>query len=162
MNWDAVGSVAELLGGIATVATLAYLAIQIRQANAATRAEIRQSIADSQIHYLNSRAIDPFLRRVTQKSLSGLELDEEERFGLRVHLVAHLRLFENHFSQYRLGTMDEGDWRAQRQLLKGLLLHSEAYRQAYSSLTDTLGDVWNSEFAAEIEQLLAETQDAAV
>ncbi len=56
MNWDAVGAVAELIGGVATVATLAYLATQIRQATAATRAEIRQSIADSQIHYLNSRA----------------------------------------------------------------------------------------------------------
>ena len=31
MNWDAVGAVAELLGGLATVATLAYLAVQIRQ-----------------------------------------------------------------------------------------------------------------------------------
>jgi hypothetical protein len=162
VNWDAVGAVAELLGGVATVATLAYLAVQIRQATAATRAEIRQSIADSQIHYLNARAIDPFLRRATQKALSGSELDEEERFGLRVHLVAHLRLFENHYSQYRLGTMGEGDWRAQRQLLKGLLLRIEAYRQAYSSLTDMLGDVWNSDFAAEVERILAEIPDAAV
>jgi hypothetical protein len=162
MNWDAVGAVAELLGGVATVATLAYRAVQIRQATAATRAEIRQSIADSQIHYLNLRAIDPFLRRTTQKAISGNELDAEERFGLRAHLVAHLRLFENHLSQYRLGTMDEGDWRAQRQLLKGLLLRSEDYRQAYSSLTEMLGDVWNSDFAAEVERILAEAQDADV
>ena len=31
MNWDAVGAIAELLGALATVATLAYLAVQIRQ-----------------------------------------------------------------------------------------------------------------------------------
>jgi len=31
MNWDAIGAVAESLGAIATVATLAYLALQIRQ-----------------------------------------------------------------------------------------------------------------------------------
>lgn len=161
MNWDAVGAVAELVGGVATVATLAYLALQIRQSAAATRAGIRQSIADSQIQYLNLRATDPLLRRASQKALSGHELEAEEFLGLRVHLVAHLRLFENHFSQYRLGTMDEGDWRAQQQLLKGLFLRSEAYRHAYASLTDTLGDVWNSEFATEVERILAEIEDAA-
>ena len=65
MNWDAVGALAELLGAVATVAMLAYLAVQIRQASATARAQIRQSIADSQINYLNSRATDPFLRRAS-------------------------------------------------------------------------------------------------
>ena len=157
MNWDAVGAVAELLGGAATVATLAYLAIQIRQASAATRAHIRQSMADGQIHYVNSRAIDPFLRRVTQKAFSRQELDEDERYGLQMHLVAHLRLFENHFAQYALGTLDEEDWRTQRELLRGLLRFG-AYRQAYSFL----GDVWNSEFAEEVESILVETRVTAV
>jgi hypothetical protein len=69
LNWDAVGALAELLGAAATVATLAYLALQIRQSSATSRAQIRQSIADSQIHYVNSRAIDPFLRRATQKPI---------------------------------------------------------------------------------------------
>lgn len=31
MSWDAVGAIAELPGGLATVATIAYLAVQIRQ-----------------------------------------------------------------------------------------------------------------------------------
>ncbi len=31
MNWDAIGASAELVGALATVATLAYLALQIRQ-----------------------------------------------------------------------------------------------------------------------------------
>ena len=31
INWDAVGAVAELAGAMAVVATLGYLALQIRQ-----------------------------------------------------------------------------------------------------------------------------------
>ena len=31
MNWDAIGAVAELLGAIGVIASLAYLATQIRQ-----------------------------------------------------------------------------------------------------------------------------------
>jgi len=157
VDWDAIGAVSELLAAVATIATLAYLAVQIRQASSATRAQIRQSMADGQIHYLNSRAVDPFLRRVIQKAYSGQELDQEERLGLRIHLVAHFRLFENYYAQYTLGTLDQKDWRAQRELLKGFF-RLDAYRQAYSFL----GEVWNPDFAAEVERILGETRDTAV
>ena len=157
MNWDAVGAIAELLGAVATVAMLAYLAVQIRQASATARAQIRQSAADSQINYLNSRATDPFLRRASQKSFSGKELDEEEHYGLQLHLMTHLRLFENHFAQQALGTMDPEDWRAQREVLK-MLLRNEAYRDAYSYL----GKRWNAHFTAEVERILAERDASAV
>jgi len=152
VNWDAVGAVAEFFGAAATVATLAYLAVQIRQSSSTSRAQIRQAIADSQIHYVNSRAIDPFLRRALQKVYSGKDLDDEERFGLQVHLITHLRLFENHFAQYSLGTMDPEDWRAQRELLKRLL-QVDAYREAYSFIDGTL----NRQFAAEVERIRTES-----
>lgn len=157
MNWDAVGAVAELVGAVATVATLAYLALQIRQATATARAQIRQSIADSQIHYLTARATDPFLRRATLKLYAGKELDAEESGGLFMHLSTHLRLFENHLAQYRIGTMDSEDWRAQREGLKRLL-RIDAYRDAYTFQTGA----WNRHFAAEVEAILAENQGAAV
>ena len=33
MNWDAVGAIAETIGGIAVLVTLVYLAVQVRHAN---------------------------------------------------------------------------------------------------------------------------------
>ena len=33
MNWDAVGAIAEMIGGIAVLVTLIYLAIQVRHAS---------------------------------------------------------------------------------------------------------------------------------
>jgi len=158
MYWDALGALAESLGAVATVAMLAYLAVQIRQGSATARAQIRQSIADSQIHYLSSRAADPFLRRVSLKSFSGQELDREERYGLRLHLQTHLRLFESHFAQHALGTMNAEDWHAQRATLI-LLLRNESYRDAFSSFEK---EGWNVHFAAEVERILAEIEDAAV
>ena len=156
MNWDAVGAVAELLGAVATVATLAYLAVQIRHSSATARAQIRQSIADSQIHYLNSRVVDPFLRGALRKLYSGKDLDDEERFGLRIHFSTHLRLFENHCAQHKLGTMDPEDWRTQREVLKRIL-RVDAYRDAYSFQEGA----WNSHFAAEVERILSENRGAA-
>ena len=34
MNWDAIGAIGELLGAVAVVLTLGYLAAQIRQSEA--------------------------------------------------------------------------------------------------------------------------------
>ncbi len=61
MNWDAIGAIGEILGAAAVVATLVYLAIQIRSANSAAadvnrlsravgvRDIIRQVIDDSEL-----------------------------------------------------------------------------------------------------------------
>ena len=39
MNWDAVGALAELLGALAVVVTIGFLAVQMRQNTKALRSE---------------------------------------------------------------------------------------------------------------------------
>ena len=46
MNWEALGSIAELISGIAVLITLIYLAIQIRQNTATAREAILRSQTD--------------------------------------------------------------------------------------------------------------------
>jgi hypothetical protein len=47
MNWDAVSALAEVAGAVATVATLAFLAVQIRANTAAVRASVFNQKTDS-------------------------------------------------------------------------------------------------------------------
>jgi hypothetical protein len=54
-----LGSIGEFVSAIAVLVTLAYLAIQTRHNAVATRAQIRQSLADRQIDYINLRATNP-------------------------------------------------------------------------------------------------------
>jgi hypothetical protein len=42
MNWEAIGAIAELLGAIGVIASLVYLATQIRSNTLVTRAESRR------------------------------------------------------------------------------------------------------------------------
>ena len=61
MNWDAIGAIGEILGAAAVVATLVYLAIQVRSAKSAAadinrlsravgiRENIHQTINDSEL-----------------------------------------------------------------------------------------------------------------
>ena len=44
MNWDAIGAIAELLGAIGVIASLVYLAGQIRQSREQMRAATYQQL----------------------------------------------------------------------------------------------------------------------
>ena len=54
MNWDALGAVAELVGAVAVLATLAYLAIQVRE----NALQLRLGAAINLNHLINE-AFDP-------------------------------------------------------------------------------------------------------
>lgn len=151
MNLDDLGNIGDFLGAIAVLVTLVYLAIQVRQSSATTRAQTRQSLVDSQINYLNSRVTDPFLRAASFKMQAGEELDATEAYAIRVHITAHIRLFENYFAQYVLGTMNQQDWRAMREVIGSQfrLIH---YRETFSYRKNS----WNADFACEIAQILGE------
>ena len=151
MTLDDLGNLGDFLGAIAVLVTLVYLAIQVRQSSALTRAQTRQSLADRQIIYLNSRVTDPYLRSVSFKMFSGEELDAEETYAIRVHISAHVRLFENYFAQFTLGTMNAEDWRAMRQVIKNHLKIAN-YRHVFSQRESA----WNSDFSAEVNQILEE------
>jgi hypothetical protein len=50
MNWEALGSISALLGAIGVIATLIYLAIQIRQNNNQFRDAATIAVYDSSSH----------------------------------------------------------------------------------------------------------------
>ena len=44
MNWEALGAIGEIVGAVAVIATLGYLAVQIRQNTRSVRAATLQSV----------------------------------------------------------------------------------------------------------------------
>lgn len=75
VNWDAIGAVGEILGAIAVVATLGYLAIQTRHNVAATQTNTRQAILDSGQQFLSNLILDPGLDEIRWKP----DLSDEEK-----------------------------------------------------------------------------------
>ena len=151
MNIQDLGSIGELVAAIATLGTLIYLALQIRQGASATKAHIRQSIAGLQIDYINLRASDPTIRSAVRKMFEGSELTVDETMALRMHSVAGIRMFESYFAQYSMGTMSAEDWRATREITKGHFRFSQ-YRDGFLSIEST----WHVDFAKEIHQIMYE------
>jgi hypothetical protein len=72
MSWDAVGAIAELVGAVAVVITLAFLTVQLRQNTLSTRAAITQSVMSAAAEYLERVASDADLSQVWMRGLSDL------------------------------------------------------------------------------------------
>ena len=111
MNWDAIGALGEIIGAVAVVATLVYVAAQVRGANRALRTTIRDSTF-SQLQGWNYHLVaDESLAWVFQRGMldyEGLESAERARF---VHAAySFFKVFENIYLHHLEGTVTREVW----------------------------------------------------
>jgi hypothetical protein len=119
MNWDAMGAVGEIVGAIAVLVTLIYLAAQIRQnAKALDRqsdiaqAQIQQMRADSVTQLSSVATANPenvalLTRLVNTKGISREELSAEENIRAMMLLTMLRSNVENTFHQFKRGFLSE-------------------------------------------------------
>ena len=102
MNWEAIGAIGEVLGAIGVIATLGYLAVQIRQNTQATSASAL-NLALRDINELTNNN-ERYLAVLT-KAGRNEALTIEESAHLVERLVSIMRTYENFWYQYQLGNL---------------------------------------------------------
>lgn len=107
MNWDALGAIAETVGAVGVVATLAYLAIQIRANTAALSAQARHSISELalQITMFRAEHADEYARIASGGELSPA--DQQFQYWSHMQFMLHAETYLHHF---QLGLMPEPQW----------------------------------------------------
>lgn len=117
-NWEAIGAIGEILGAIAVVSTLAYLAVQIRESRTATAADIYQTRAatraDSHFHLaLNCPTYhETHSKFLAEASSHGVDaalasLSDHERFLVGQYFAGVAALIDNACFQYKRGFLSE-------------------------------------------------------
>ena len=76
MNWEAVGAVAELLGAIGVIASLFYLASQIRRNSESVEAATARALTDATQMRLLAAAQNRTLAEGYNKAVRGDDLSE--------------------------------------------------------------------------------------
>ena len=111
MNWDAIGAAGEIVGAIAVVVTLFYLAQQIRQQNANNDLSMQESILDG-FNSVNSQLAND--EELATLFLRGLYTPDQLTDGQATQFQWIFRLYVNCYLKiYRLhqkGVISEEDW----------------------------------------------------
>lgn len=83
MNWDALGAVAEILGAVGVIVTVAYLAVQVRQNSQQVASSLAESIRNGINEATRIMASSPETARVFRVGVESPELlNESELYQL--------------------------------------------------------------------------------
>ena len=107
MSIEELGSIGELIAAIATVLTLVYLAIQVRQNTRALKASTFQSISSELGQNVQPLLNTPDMAAIFAKSTTEPSaLTKDERLKIQALYLAMFRQLESVFVQTELGSID--------------------------------------------------------
>jgi hypothetical protein len=144
-----LGNYGELVGAVAVVATLAYLAIQIRQNTKVARAGTRQTLADAMQRLGSDVVENDDIARIITDGMAGEKLERHEVFRLQCRCFRDLRFFDNALYQCKEGLLTNEEWAGIRMNL-ALVMQFPAYRGYW----DNFQIMFSSEFRDELNSIL--------
>ena len=158
MNWDAASAIAEWLGVVVVVVSLAYVALQIRQNTDTVQAATELETGRQWSEFHSRVAHSPDMADIWDTALTDpgkLTPTEKRRF---LWLIAeYLFLVENLYRQREVGFLSRESWLQHETAVAGLLVHplvaawwesgvspySAAFKAEIERARESLGDaVW--------------------
>jgi hypothetical protein len=130
MNLEQFAYLAQIIGTVLVVASLVYVARQLRQNADALRAQSRQaSLANDKVSIqtaIDERAMFELLARPEPLSF-------QDQFRFSMVMIMTLRDREHEFFQYKAGVLDDAAWHSYREVIR-ITLDSERRRKWWASV----------------------------
>lgn len=115
MNWDAIGAIGELLGVFVVVVSVIYLAFQVRQNTAATRAEalrsFRLEVADQFLTWGQDSRISGLWHKVLYDQARRADFPPDEMMSISFTVISRLSLLDAAYRNFREGILNEAELR---------------------------------------------------
>lgn len=123
MTIQELGSLGELIGAIATVATLVYLAVQIRTNTQTVRSAATQSVHEAFATWYRMLATDADLAQITAAGLQDYEsLSDAERARFVATFMSFLSCWQDAFIKWREGALSRELWSGWEQVSMNLFM----------------------------------------
>ena len=150
MNWDAIAAVSEAIGAAGVIASLLYLAIQVRASTRASAVESKLAGTRMYTDYLSMVVQKPELNDIMlrgRKDIHALSKEEYTRFS-NLALIA-FSFFSAGWFQYQNKTITESDWFELNAILKYWLIGKGSqewwYKLGHMSFDKPFSDYVESE-----------------
>jgi hypothetical protein len=119
---DQWAAIAEVIGAVGVIASLVYLAMQIRQNTHMVAANTFQAISSTSSNLVTNMfqtpdLVDALLRVVNQPE----QISQRDLLILDLYLRALTRNFENYYYQHQKGFLDDEIWTGYRKALMEVL-----------------------------------------
>lgn len=122
MQLEQLALLAETLGGVGVVASLLYLAFEVRKQGRLNRADAASKFAASWSDIMASMHDDPELSAIWLKGLSNFdELTDVEKLRFSTYLGRVLKISESLHVQLLTGTLDKMMWRGIERVLRDIM-----------------------------------------
>ncbi len=113
VSLETISAIAQLVAALGVIASLFYLAVQIRQNTRSQRSIVVDSLTQSLINLLGPQSSDPDLTRAFASATEDwYGAAEADRLRAVAVLFTLFKLFENAWFQKRQGTLDAQQWEA--------------------------------------------------
>jgi len=153
MNWEAAGAIGEIVGAVAVVLSVLYLALQIRQNTRVVQGATIQGITETgqRENRWSSDMASVFIKAIESPgSMSSLET-----FQMGEWLTAAMIARQNEYLQYQRGLLDQEMWDASVGIVRSIM-SVDFSRSWWRSWDKT---VYSPGFVAVIEKILAENRN---
>ena len=121
MNWDAIGAIAEGLGALGVIATLFYLASQVRQSKKATEANTRSlhgtASWDAEIVFAHrnektshDKEFSDLLQRAYDPAGNLNSWDQSERSQIMMDTLSCMQMVQAQYFLWREGSLPDDIW----------------------------------------------------
>ncbi len=122
MNWEAISAIAEIVGSVAIVVTLVYLAVQIRQSTRASQSAARFESGRYWSNEAMQGALSPDFAQILSVGLENPEtLTDTERERLIMWYTEHFLMKDTLYQEYIAGMLPEETWAVHEKILRGLM-----------------------------------------
>ena len=156
MNIESLAAWGEFLGGVAVVVGLIFVGIQVRISNQEARIAANDRYAKSMSDVGLLLASNPDLSEIFTRGISGIEnLEEKELVRFLTYLSNGVfPMYENIYSQYQSGRIEQRVWDGAENRLK-LLAGSKGFQDVWA-----LRSSWYEEnFQYYIGTIIEDNQD---
>ena len=163
MGWDAIGAIGEIIGALAVVLSIAYLAVQVNTNTRAIRAEAgfaaTHSWAEANEHGF-SMPDDQLINLSRAYSGSAWEaFSEIERARLSILMRVMFQKLEGQYFLFKYGNLDAGLWESHYSWAAGVI-QTNFYRRWWD--IEKAQRLYSAEFVAVLEATESITVSAEI
>jgi hypothetical protein len=113
MNWEAIGAIAELLSGVGVLATLIYLAMQIRQNTDSVKESNYRNQTDRSIEHSRFVSGTPGMMSIYHRGMSNYsDLAQEEKWQFGTYMFSMFLDFQEGYHLHVKGRSEASYWKS--------------------------------------------------